>query len=159
MFDSCVVFGDSTIELDKIVQKAVETGIRFSLLFTSPPYCSVTDYYVDQWLRLWLLGGPDIPKLNQEQHKGRFVSKEDYYNLLDNVFGNCAVLMDKKSTIYVRTDKREFTFNSTLEILQRHFPKHKTEISDKPFTKRTQTEMFGNSSVENGEVDIIMSRI
>ncbi len=158
VFDSQVVFGDSTVELDRIVQKAQETDIRFSLLFTSPPYCSVTDYYADQWLRLWLLGGPEIPKSNQEKHKGRFVCKEDYYNLLDTVFGKCAALMDKQSTIYVRTDRREFTFNSTLEILQRHFPKHKTEISDRPFKKKTQTEIHGNKSNETGEIDIIMTR-
>ncbi len=159
VFDSQVVFGDSTIELKKIIQKVQKTDIRFSLLFTSPPYCSVTDYYADQWIRLWLLGGPEIPKSNPEKHKGRFVSKEDYYNLLDTVFGNCATLMQKKSTIYVRTDVREFTFNSTLEILQRHFPKHKTKINNKPFTKRTQTQIHGNSSKENGEIDIIMSTL
>lgn len=157
VFDSRVIFGDSTIELDKIVQKAQETKIRFSLLFTSPPYCSVTDYYADQWLRLWLLGGPEIPKSNQGKHKGRFVSKDDYYFLLDSVFGNCAALMDKKSTIYVRTDRRNFTFSSTLEILNRHFPKHKTEINDRPFKKKTQTEIHGNKSNETGEIDIIMT--
>lgn len=159
VFDSQVIFGDSTIELEKIVQKVQETGTRFSLLFTSPPYCSVTDYYVDQWLRLWLLGGPETPKSKQEKYKGRFVSKDDYYNLLNTVFGYCAALMGKKSTIYVRTDRREFTFKSTLEILQRYFPKHKMEICDRPFSKRTQTEIFGNSSFENGEIDIIMSRL
>lgn len=159
VFDSQVVFGDSTIELEKIVKKAQETDIRFSLLFTSPPYCSVTNYYADQWLRLWLLGGPEIPKSNREKHKGRFISKEDYYRLLDAVFGNCAAIMDKKSTIYVRTDRREFTFNTTIEILERHFPKHNTEIHNKPFTKRTQTEICGNSSVENGEIDIIMTSL
>ena len=158
VFDSQVVFGDSTTELDRIVQKAQETDIRFSLLFTSPPYCSVTDYYADQWLRLWLLGGSEIPKSNQEKHKGRFVSKENYYNLLDTVFRNCATLMDENSTIYVRTDRREFTFNSTLEILQKHFPKHKTEITDRPFRKKTQTEIHGNTSKETGEIDIIMTR-
>ncbi|VVB91232.1 Modification methylase MjaII [uncultured archaeon] len=158
VFDSKVFFGDSTTELDRIVQKVQETDIRFSLLFTSPPYCSVTDYYADQWLRLWLLGGPEIPKYNQEKHKGRFVSKKDYYNLLDTVFGNCAALMDENSTIYVRTDRREFTFNSTLEILQIHFPKHKTEITDRPFRTRTQTEIHGNTSNETGEIDIIMTR-
>lgn len=157
--ESQVIFGDSTIELEKIIQKTHKTGVRFSLLFTSPPYCSVTDYYADQWLRLWLLGGPETPKSTQEKHKGRFVCREDYYNLLDNVFGNCAVLMEKKSTVYVRTDRREFTFKSTRDILQRHFPKHQMEINDRPFRKRTQTEIFGNSSVENGEIDIIMSRI
>ena len=158
VFDSQVIFGDSTFELEKIVQKARETDIRFSLLFTSPPYCSVTDYYADQWLRLWLLGGMEIPISNQEKHKGRFVCKEDYYNLLDTVFNSCAALMDKKSTIYVRTDRREFTFNSTLEILQRHFPKHKTVITDRPFKKKTQTEICGNTSNETGEIDIIMTR-
>lgn len=158
VFDSQVVFGDSTVELDKIVRKAQETGIRFSLLFTSPPYYSVTDYYSDQWLRLWLLGGAEIPKSKQEKHKGRFVCKEDYYNLLDTVFGDCAVLMDNKSVIYVRTDRREFTFNSTLKILQRHFPKHRMEISNQPFKKKTQTEIHGNKSSEIGEIDIIMTR-
>lgn len=159
VFDSKVVLGDSTVELDGIVQKAQETDIRFSLLFTSPPYCSVTNYYADQWLRLWLLGGSEIPKSNQEKHKGRFVSKEDYYNLLDNVFSKCAALMDKKSTIYIRTDRREFTFNSTLEILQKHFPTHKTKINDRPFQKKTQTEMHGNKSNETGEIDIIMTHL
>jgi len=66
--------------------------------------------------------------------------------------------MDENSTIYVRTDKREFTFNSTLEILQKHFPKHKTEIIDRPFRKKTQTEIHGNTSKETGEIDIIMTR-
>ncbi|OQY27559.1 MAG: hypothetical protein B6244_10290 [Candidatus Cloacimonetes bacterium 4572_55] len=64
VFDSYVIFGDSTSELGKIVQKSQEKGIRFSLLFTSPPYYSVTDYYADQWLRLWLLGGPENPNRN-----------------------------------------------------------------------------------------------
>ncbi len=158
VFDSQVVFGDSMVELNKIVQKSIETGIKFSLLFTSPPYCSVTDYYADQWLRLWLLGGTEKPKLLKDKHKGRFLSKEDYYFLLDSVFGNCAAIMDEKSTIYVRTDRREYTYNSTLEILKKYFPKHKITIIDKPFTKRTQTEVHGNTSKETGEIDIILKK-
>ncbi len=124
VFDSRIVFGDSVIELKKIVKKAQAVGINFSLLFTSPPYYSITDYYADQWLRLWLLGGPEIPKATQEKHKGRFDNKDDYYQLLDSVFGNCSALMAKKSTVYVRTDRREFTFESTLEILRKYFSKH-----------------------------------
>lgn len=156
VFDSQVVFGDSTTELNGIVQRAKETGIKFSLLFTSPPYFSVTDYYADQWLRLWLLGGPEKPALIRDKHKGRFASKEEYYNLLDVVFGNCALIMEEKSTIYVRTDKREYTYISTLKVLRKHFPKHKMRVIDKPFSKRTQTELHGNSSKENGEIDIIL---
>ena len=158
VFDSSVILGDSTIEIDRIIQRAQKTDIRFSLLFTSPPYYSITDYFTDQWLRHWMLGGPDLPKSRQEIYKGRFVSKDEYYNLLDTVFGKCAELMDKKSTVYVRTDSREFTFNSTLEILQKHFPNHKTKVIDRPFKRKTQTEILGNSSSASGEVDIIMTR-
>lgn len=160
VIESAVIFGDSTNKLSEISKKALQKGIKFSLLFTSPPYCSVTDYHADQWLRLWMLGGPAIPKKLKGKHKGRFVDKEKYYQLLDSVFGLSAPMMDKKSTIYVRTDKREYTFNTTLEILQKHFPKYKTKIVDKPLTKdtKTQTKLFGDNSLKPGEVDIIMTR-
>jgi hypothetical protein len=158
--DSRVIFGDSSQELIGIANRAIENDIKFSLLFTSPPYCSITDYHADQWLRLWLLGGADNPQSLKEKHKGRFVNKQEYYDLLDNVFGLCAKMMKTRSTIYVRTDKREFTFNSTLEILKNHFPKHKVTIIDKPLLEdtKTQTKLYGDKSMKPGEVDIIMSR-
>ena len=72
-----------------------------------------------QWLRLWMLGESAIPRSNSHKHKGRFGSKVEYYNLLDNIFGYCSQIMDpERSTIYVRTDVREYTFNTTLEILK-----------------------------------------
>lgn len=155
--DSSILFGDSSDELAKITQRANEAGIKFSLLFTSPPYWSITDYYADQWLRLWMLGESSIPKSNTHKHKGRFSSKTEYYNLLDNIFGHCAKMMDpERNTIYVRTDIREYTFNTTLEILKKHFPLHSVTIKKQPFKKKTQTQLHGNSSKENGEVDIIM---
>lgn len=158
VFDSRILYGDSTVEISKIIPKSVETGIKFSLLFTSPPYCSVTNYYADQWLRLWLLGGPETPKAILDKHKGRFISKDIYTNLLDTVFADCAVLMDKRSTIYVRTDNRDFTFYITLHILKKHFPKHDILINESLYTKKTQTEIFGNNSENNGEVDIILRK-
>ncbi|MGH1336036.1 MAG: DNA methyltransferase [Aureispira sp.] len=156
--DSQVIFGDSTVELQEVQKIEDFNKKKFSLLFTSPPYCSVTDYHADQWLRLWMLGGASIPKKLKEKHKGRFNNKENYYQLLDDVFGTSANLMAEKSTIYVRTDKRKFTFNSTLEILQKHFPRHKTKIIDKPLTAatKTQTKLFGDKSLKPGEVDIIL---
>ena len=155
-----VVFGDSSQELKTIVNDAIDKNIRFSLLFTSPPYCSITDYHIDQWLRLWLLGGTDNPQSLKEKHKGRFVNRQDYYDLLDCIFGLCAKIMKTQSTVYVRTDKREFTFQSTLEILQKHFPGHQTQIIDKPLKEdtKTQTKLYGDKSMKPGEVDIIMTR-
>jgi DNA modification methylase len=156
VFDSQVIFGDSTLELNKIARRSQNSSIKFSLLFTSPPYCTVTDYHADQWLRLWMLGESEIPTLNKEKHKGRFNSKSEYYALLDSVFGTCADMMEAKSTIYIRTDRRKFTLNTTIEILKKHFPNHKLKKVDKPFKKRTQTEIHGNSSKESGEIDLIL---
>jgi hypothetical protein len=159
-YNNKVIFGDSSQKLIDIANEAAENNIKFSLLFTSPPYCSITNYHADQWLRLWLLGGAENPQSSKEKHKGRFVNKQDYYDLLDCVFGLCAKIMKAKSTIYVRTDKREFTFNSTLEVLQKQFPKHKTQIVDKPLNKntKTQTKLYGDKSMKPGEVDIIMTK-
>lgn len=158
--ESAVIFGDSMDELPVILDRANKNNVKFSLLFTSPPYCSITDYHADQWLRLWLLGGEACPKTLKDKHKGRFVNKQEYYNLLDNVFGLCAGMMDEHSTVYVRTDKREFTFNSTLEILKKHFPLHSVEIINKPLEEdtRTQTKLFGDKSMKPGEVDIVLSK-
>jgi DNA modification methylase len=158
--DSRVLFGDSSQELVTIADRAIKNKIKFSLLFTSPPYCSITDYHADQWLRLWLLGGTESPQSLKEKHKGRFVNKQEYHDLLDTVFGLCAKMMKTKSTIYVRTDKREFTLNSTIEILQKHFPKHKLQIIEKPLKEntKTQTKLYGDKSMKPGEVDIILTR-
>ena len=160
VYDSKVLFGDSSVQLVDIARRSIENDIKFSLLFTSPPYCAVTNYHADQWLRLWMLGGSDSPKAIQDKHKGRFANKQEYYELLDNVFGLCSKMMAKKSTIYVRTDKREFTFKSTLEILRKHFPKHNVQIVEKPLTElsKTQTKLFGDKSMKPGEVDIILTR-
>lgn len=158
--DSAVVFGDSTKELKTITANAARNDIKFSLLFTSPPYCSVTDYHIDQWLRLWLLGGSENPRPLNEKYKGRFINKQEYYELLDNVFELCSHLMAERSTIYVRTDKRDFTYMSTLEVLKKHFPKHSLNIINKPLKKdtKTQTKLYGDKTMKPGEVDIILKR-
>lgn len=158
--ESAVVFGDSSNELKLITERAINNDIKFSLLFTSPPYCSITDYHTDQWLRLWLLGGEANGNSIKEKHKGRFVNKQEYYDLLDNVFGLCSQIMKRRSTIYVRTDKREFTLNTTLTILKKHFPKHNFQIINKPLKKntKTQTKLYGDKSMKPGEVDIILTR-
>jgi len=132
------------------------------LLFTSPPYWSIVDYHADQWLRLWLLGDDEKPKANTDKHKRRFNSKVDYINLLQTVFQTSAEVMKNQSTVFVRTDAREFTYQTTLGILKECFPKHKIKEEKKPFTKRTQTELFNHSETlpteKFGEVDLILTR-
>lgn len=156
--DGCVILGDSTIELEKIVSITKKKKIKYSLLLTSPPYWSITNYHADQWLRLWLLGGSDRPISNGGKHQRRFLSKGDYYSLLDNVFSRCSEIMAPKSTIYVRTDAREYTFSVTLEVLKNYFPGHKIFVNKEPVLKKTQTQLYGNRSNGYGEVDIILKK-
>jgi hypothetical protein len=156
---SDVKLADST-EMLKIEAEAfkLKTGKRCSLFFTSPPYYGITHYHKDQWLRLWLLGGAEQPLWSSDKYRGRFESKVVYKELLDNVFRSAAEIMDDTGTVYVRTDTRDFTKTTTLEILRKYFPTWKEEIIDAPITGRTQTDILGNTSSKPGEVDMIFSK-
>ena len=106
---------------------------------------------------MWLLGGSEIPKASQEQYKGRFINKEEYKNLLNNVFYYSSLLMKRKSVVYVRTDVRDFTFETTHSVLKKHFPKHDCEIIERPLNnKKSQTELFGIKPDRKCEIDIVM---
>jgi hypothetical protein len=156
---SKIKMADSTKVLKKEVDVFSEQlGKRCSLFFTSPPYYGVTNYHKDQWLRLWMLGGEEEPIWSSEKHKGRFDSQVEYLELLDKIFSDAAQIMDDKSTVYIRTDTREFTKSATLESLRKHFPGWKEKIVDAPVTKKTQTAVLGNTSSKPGEVDIILTR-
>ena len=151
-----VVLNDSTIALKTLFKKCTEDSEKVDLLFTSPPYYGITNYYVDQWLRLWLLGGSDKPVIISEKHKNRFGSRFDYENLLDVVFGECAKMLSSKGVVYVRTDYRDFTLETTKKILKKHFPDHKmTETFDFCKTK-SQTELLNNTIKKVCEVDLVL---
>jgi hypothetical protein len=157
--NSDVKIADSTkvlkTEADTFVQ---QTGQRCSLFFTSPPYYGITHYHKDQWLRLWVLGGAEKPVWSSEKYKGRFDSKVEYKELLENIFSSAAQIMDDAGTIYIRTDSREFTKTTTLDALRKYFPDWKEEIIDAPVVTKTQTTILGNKSNKPGEVDIILTR-
>ena len=151
---SKVYSGDSTEVLKGIVDQVNQGSLpRCSLLFTSPPYYGLTNYYVDQWLRLWLLG--EDPSPNSKLQK--YTSQEAYRGLLESVFGSISQIMNSNSTIYIRTSAREFTLNTMKEVLQKYFPKWETDIKPRPFQRETQTHLFGDSEKKLGEMDIILT--
>lgn len=146
------ILGESTQRLNPIVREAKQKNLEYSLLFTSPPYHAVVDYHADQWIRLWLLN----EKKSSDKYKRRFNSKPEYANLMNNVFEKCAKLMSKRSTIFVRTDIRKFTLETTIEVLRRHFPKHKLKQEENSVSGISQTELFNNVS-KRKEVDLILT--
>jgi hypothetical protein len=150
---------DSTVELGQ-VRDEIEAGqkSKFRLLLTSPPYYDITHYHYDQWLRYWMLGGPSWPSKVEDRYRGRFSSQTAYLELLDSVFRQAARIMADDGIIYVRTDKRQFTLDTTRSALQRHFPNWRLEETDRPFKGQTQTVLFGDFGRKPGEVDIVMKR-
>ena len=72
--------GDARIELQKIPTQNAK------LLITSPPYYDLTDYWNDQWIRLWLLGGEMNKNWKRTQKHSNLA---DYRELIKDVFRTC----------------------------------------------------------------------
>ena len=131
-------------------------GCQFHLMITSPPYCGVTNYYYDQWLRLWLLGFKAQAYVNRGTLRGKFCNQEAYSKLLRNSFQKASALLSKNAVVYVRTDKRSFTLTTTRQILQEVFSDKTLYEAPAPFKGPTQTCLFGDHSEKMGEVDLVL---
>ena len=152
--------GNSVDKLSQI-QRRIREGKsdRAKLLLTSPPYHSITHYYYDQWLRLWLLGGPPNANRTAEGYGQRFCGRIAYKNLLYRVFSKSAKTMRDDGVVYVRTDSREFTYRTTISVLEQVFPAKKMVEVPRPLSKPSQTHLFGDVSRSrhtDGEVDLIL---
>lgn len=152
--ESRMILGDSTDKLRSLSGN----GFRFNLLFTSPPYYHITNYHYDQWIRLWMLGHEPTARRNTDggPWRKKFESKERYIELLRSVFRDCARIMAEDATVYVRTDVREFTRETTLVALRDAFPGKSVTVKDSPLEKPSQTALFGDHSKKPGECDIVL---
>lgn len=150
---SKIYLGDST----KMICDEYLENKKFKMLFTSPPYYKITDYHLDQWIRLWLLGDAPEQKFNPDPNKHNFGHQEHYKKLLFDIFNKAKNYLTDDAIIYVRTDAREFSKNTTKEILNKIYgdTKH-MQVIERPFIRRTQTALYGDTSKKPGECDIIM---
>jgi hypothetical protein len=156
--DSRVYLGDSLRRLPELGRRMAKFGIRPArLLLTSPPYYAITNYHYDQWLRLWLLGGPPNALRAGGAVCGKFENRQRYRDLLRRVFSKAAELLADDATVYVRTDRREITYTTTTEVLKEVFPGKRFHCEVKPFCRPTQTRLFGDHAQKQGEVDLILS--
>jgi hypothetical protein len=152
VFDDCsVMLGDCRTVLPRIRGRE-----PFRLLLTSPPYCGVTSYYYDQWLRLWMLGDAAHPTRAGGTWKGKFEHRQAYAELLLKAFGRARRLLSEDATVYVRTDAREITLSMTKRVLTQVFPDKVSEFVPAPYNKATQTSLFGDKLPKPGEYDIIL---
>jgi hypothetical protein len=155
---SYVHLGNSEVVLRAL--RADRHGIKPArLLFTSAPYYRVTNYHYDQWLRLWLLGGPPSARRSpgSSDVRAKFEGAARYRLLLQNVFQGAAELLATDSVIYVRTGLGAFTYETTVDVLREVFPRHHLRQEARPYTRPTQTSLFGDVGMKAGEVDLVMT--
>ena len=158
--DAVVYLGDSLHKLPALARDVKENRRpRAKLLFTSPPYYNVTNYYYDQWLRLWLLGCSDTPGKQKKRYGGKFSNLVKYGHLLNQVFVRAKPMLADDATIYIRTDQRESTLKTTRAVLTKIFPeKHITQTLC-PLNPTRQTKPYsrgGAPKKTNCEVDLIL---
>lgn len=123
----------------------------FDLLLTSPPYCGVTDYKLDNWIRLWMLGGPALPEYKSPQ---KHSNHEKYKVMIQNVFEKSSRLLSDNSVIYVRTHSKPESKDITLDTIADLWPSHSIFTrSERP--SKSQTKLYGDHSPKPGETDIL----
>ena len=155
------VLGDSRTELVRLHSHvAAGKQKRANLLFTSPPYCNVTNYYTDQWLRMWMLGGPNLPSASAgDRYGNKLANQTTYRQLLEVVFTRARPVLAEDATIYVRSDARPATHTPTLEVLRRVFPNKVLTLLDRPLTPERQTKPYSRGGAPrraNCEVDMVL---
>ena len=150
-----IIHGDSLKHLPMLNRRA--GSVKYKLLFTSPPYYSITNYFYDQWLRIWMLGGLEYPTYDgRSRWQKKFASKEGYKTLLEAVFSRSRKLLSEDAILYIRTDARAFTLDTTLNVLIDLYPGKTIECIERPTSKLSQTALFGDKSSKPGEIDIIL---
>ena len=65
-------------------------------------------------------------------------------------------MMKRDAVVYVRTDRREFTYQTTVQVLREAFPHKKLFRRLRPVQGPTQTQLFGNGISQPGEVDLVL---
>lgn len=159
---NAIVYKDNSIKKLPSLARDVQEGRRpkVKLLVTSPPYHNITNYYYDQWLRMWLLGNPDHPRSYSSRYGGKFSNPRVYRELLMQVFSKAKPVLDEEATIYVRTDQRESTLRPTLEVLTGLFPEKQLAQETHPLKPEQQAKPYGRGGAPkrpNCEVDLVLA--
>lgn len=141
-----IALGDARLELPSWRRSSLK------LLLTSPPYCGVTNYRVDNWIRLWLLGGAPLPDWRVAS---RYSDRNGYRRLLMESFEAARAALADDAVVLVRTDSRVFTRDATAATLRALWP-DRTLLAKVERPAKTQTRLFGDRGEKPGETDLLL---
>lgn len=141
------------IALGKAETSLPHADTSAKLVLTSPPYSNVTNYRLDNWLRLWALGsGPELPDWNREQ---KFANSETYSQMLRESLASTRARTDANTIWYIRSDTRPRTKKAISAVMMELLPDHRSYERPAPYSKLTQTALYGDSEPKPGEIDLL----
>ncbi len=132
--------GDAREELEEMPRQNVR------LLITSPPYHDVTDYWNDQWIRLWLLGS-DMRKNWKKAQK--YSNLSTYRTLIDEVFACARRHVREDGVVIVRCGDKPTTADTSRKAIRSAWP------SWEIFERRTEVWRRGKASGYGHGVKVI----
>lgn len=96
--DAVVIHGDMRHLPDD--ERVVRSKVR--CVVTSPPYLDVTNFEEDQWLRLWLLGGPAYPRSGRLSKDDRHTSLLRYWDFIGDMWFVLGQVVATKGHVIIR---------------------------------------------------------
>ena len=142
-----VLWGDSRQEL------ASQTTVDAALLVTSPPYCGVTDYWNDHWIRLWMLGYPFRKNWSKS---ARFENQQQYLDLITNVFRESRNHLKKGAAIIVRSDQRRSTAEMCVAAMRAVWPERQLLVRSTTAPYAGISNNHGRGGRKAKEIDLLM---
>ena len=141
------ILGDSRTELDKM------PPLNARLLITSPPYCGVTDYWNDHWLRLWVLG---YRQRKDWRKAAKFSNKAAYQALINDVFLKCKKHLAQDASILVRSDQRRQTSEMCIKALQLVWPGQDVYVRSSKAPNNGVSNHHGRGGHKAKEIDLLI---
>ena len=145
--ESRTLLGDARKELPN------QTDLNAGLLMTSPPYCGVTDYWNDHWIRLWLLGHEFRKNWHQS---ARYENKADYQALIQSVFMEASRHLKNGAAILVRSDSRRYTADMCTATLREIWPRRQLFIRSTTAPRKGISVQHGRGGRKAKEIDLLI---
>ena len=142
-----VLLGDSQQELPQ------QNSANAALLVTSPPYCGVTDYWNDHWIRLWMLG---YPLRKNWTKSARFENQKDYLELITRVLQESNKHLKRGAAILVRSDQRRSTAKMCVAALKEVWPDRQLLVRRTTAPHAGISNNHGRGGRKAKEIDLLM---
>ena len=129
--------------------------LNAALLLTSPPYCGVTDYWNDHWIRLWMLG---YGLRKNWRRSAKFENQDGYQDLLRDVFRESRRHLVHGAAILVRSDLRRRTAEICMEVLKEIWPDETIFARETVAPSEGESIYHGRGGRRAKELDFLLPR-